>query len=54
MNAKRKSKREVRIDETGIIKRGKYIFLIILALVTMLFPALEMPVENIIQSVKAE
>ncbi len=50
----KKSKRETNTDDRGMIKRGKYIFLIMLALLTMLFPAAVIPVEKIFHKRRPE
>jgi hypothetical protein len=42
------------MEETGMMRRGKYIFLIIEALFTMLLEALVRPVENKFQINKPE
>jgi len=43
INDKKKSTKATNIEDIGIIKRGKYVFLIILALATILFAALIIP-----------
>jgi len=54
MNAIKKSNNETRIEDTGMINRGKYIFLIILELFTMLLDALVKPEEKMFQIKRPE
>ncbi len=53
-NAMRKSNSATNMEDIGTMSLGKYIFLIIFALFTILFDALESPVENIFQISKPE
>lgn len=49
-----KSITEANMVEIGIISLGKYIFLMICALLTMLLPALVIPEEKIVHKINPE
>lgn len=50
----KKSNTDTKTEETGMIRRGKYIFFIIDALFTMLDAAFDKPAENIFQIKRPE
>jgi len=50
----KKSKTATKIEDIGMINRGKYIFFIICAFEIMLFPALVIPEEKTSQRINPE
>src|SRR5687768_8131655 len=53
-NAIKKSNSATSTEDMGMMRRGKYIFLMMLAFVTILLPALASPVEKIFQITKPQ